>query len=302
LWSYGYDGEWWQELYIYQGDDWMMDDYAGWVKMLRFVYQNDEDISSDVAEALWPHLTKKVNTLIPTIHPNTLQSEAKYIDSPIGEEDRKYCYNKKLHRIACGSAVSQYANAPLTSFSDDEGLSWSTPDWDAPGYLLGAGANVFILDGSERTYEETYDEIEGAYQTIINLINNKFLATTLEPDSPAIECQFSEELPLQEYSFAYGSHETKECLLLYGTGAIAHSENGITWTVVKDTFPFTNNAKLIYCKDRFIAWENNQLASSTDGISWELITTLSADVINNIFWAFGKLYVYNWKYIDDSYS
>ena len=295
LWSYGYDGEWWQELHIFQGDDAMMEDYAGWVKALRFIYQNDEDISPDVAEALWPHLTKKVNTLIPTIHPNTLQSETEDIYNPI--EDGKCCYNKKLHRIACGLAYS-----PRISFSDDEGLSWSVPDHEAPGYLLGAGANVFILDGSERTHEEVYDEIEGTYQVIINLINNKFLATTLEPDSPAIECQFSEELPLQEYGFASGSNETKECLLLYGTGAIAHSEDGITWTVVKDTFPFTNNAKLIYCKDRFIAWENNQLASSTDGITWELITTLGADVINDIFWAFGKLYVYNWKYIDDSYS
>lgn len=302
LWSYRYDGGWWQELHLFQGDDDMMGDYAGWVKTLRFIYQNDEDISPDVAEALWPHLTTKVNTLIPTIHPNTLQSKTKAIDNPIGHLKITYCYNKKLHRIACGSTFQESSySVPSISISDDEGLSWSVSDHEVPGYLLGAGANVFILDGSERTREEVYDEIEGTYQVIINLINNKFLATTLEPDSPAIECQFSEELPLQEYSFASGSNETKECLLLYGTGAIAHSEDGITWTVVKDTFPFTNNAKLIYCKDRFIAWENNQLASSTDGITWELIRTLDADV-NDIFWAFGKLFVYSRQYIDNLYT
>jgi len=211
-----------------------------------------------------------------------------------------------------------YGNGRFIAGGESAKMAWSSDGatWTAVGDSkfgwsgwimdIAYGNNKFVAVGSEGTI--TYSTDNGVNWTAVGdskfgttMINgianseNRFVAEGLNGkmawSSDGItwtavgDSKFGSDNTI--WGIAYGSGK----FVAVGTGnnRLAYStDNGMTWTA--GTISADYQSGIAYCNNKFIAWGNNKLATSPDGLTWTPIGNIvTFSYINGIVWGSNKL-------------
>lgn len=272
-------------------------DTRTWGSNRKMLEQDDQDITTEVVDTVWPIVEPKVQKMIPEI-PNHLEVNHDLITGPMIVHNNGHCetvYNSNIDRLASIWVYGYrgYRN-PNPLYSDDNGKSWQRfSSIDTPTYIpCGAIGTLFVFeDGESNTrYEEIevvdpetgeiwYEEIEiEGYLTRGFYVHN---GEGGEFDSNWIKCLFKDEsgnevtIPSnQKYTCVHGTPEDKEKLLLISEdlNTIAYSYNGTVWTVansnLKEVLTSNNHTRFEFAYSKFIVLSNSAAIYSEDGLNW----------------------------------
>ena len=272
-------------------------DTRTWGSNRQILEQDDQDITAEVVDTVWPIVQPKVQKMIPEI-PNHLEVSHELITGPMIVHDNGHCetaYNANIDRLA---SIWVYGyrgrNKPNPRYSDDNGRSWQRfSSMDTPTYNpCGAIGTLFVFeDGELNTYweevevidpetgESWYEEIEvQEYSTRGFYVHN---GEGGEMDSNWIQCLFKDEsgnevtIPSdQKYTCVHGTPEDKEKLLLISEdlNTIAYSYNGTVWTVansnLQEVLTSNNHTRFEFAYSKFIVLSNSAAIYSEDGLNW----------------------------------